>query len=1068
MAGFRLDVIKGIRPRISPRLLPTGEAQTAQNLRLGSGSFEVWNGPEELEETCSSRVTTLHRMRNDGVPFWLQFAEDVDVARGPVPNDDIERTYYTGLAEPRMTYLGIAEGTGCLPDDYRILGIPAPTGAPSVVGDALPDDAVTGTMTAGTWNTNTLKCDVAIRDGNLPANHAYWMHCDDDNDGYMDVAETITESIDLPIGTEYRVTAVVDANNIRIEDANGGTYVARSTIQGGHTFATMWRTDDTGTTRSAWFRFYIPNGVKITVPAHGLQVDDVIRVTSIDTPLSLSIGDTEKFYGSESDDASAAAAVRTWPASPVTVPADDFYFIGSGYPFVDAWVDTSGAASAASHVIGGGFSWELAERNGVPYSSITADIESRVYVYTFVSELGEEGPPSPASDVVTIPTEGDVVVGDFDTPPSVQRDITAMRIYRSNSGSGDTVFQFVAEIASPFADYTDSVSDIDLGEVLQTESWEPPDENMVGIIALPNGVLAGFFGKTLCFSEPYYPHAWPPEYQVAVDHPIVGLGILPNGVAVLTVGPAYIAAGDHPRAMSLRHFTDSQPCSSKHSIVSTIDSILYSSPDGLASIGAGGFKLVTEEYATKREWQAGFDPTNIRGFWHDGKYFGFHSTGGFVFDPYDLSIGLTTLSTITETGYLDAEEDVLYLVLAETEIPVFVAVTGDTDSNTTQFQSSPDGITWTTRTNPTEKVWADIDFSPGLGMFAAVASNQGVVTSEDGIEWTARQPGQLNDFQAKAVLAVTAGFIATGTAGNKDILFSADGITWETIDMSSAAFFNDIAVNSSGYYVLFSSLDKVWVGSNLAAVIETFPVGISVPSSAPLGYCPASNLFLSHESNAFYSSPDGITWTLRTALAGSITSFVWAQSLGRMVAVGNNIAATSPDGITWTPRTPINATWTGVTFSETLGLFVAVSGSAADTVMTSPDGITWTARSTPGDAFDWTAVTNGDTRAPRHIYQWDEDEENPLTGVWKSGRVPCPYPLNLGAARVIADSYADITLEIWNDRGNLVTTRAITSDEVIRLPGGYLTSWFEIRLTSDSDIIRVAQIAETVGELLQG
>ncbi|MDC1474504.1 hypothetical protein N8350_02710, partial [Candidatus Nanopelagicales bacterium] len=52
---------------------------------------------------------------------------------------------------------------------------------------------------------------------------------------------------------------------------------------------------------------------------------------------------------------------------------------------------------------------------------------------------------------------------------------------------------------------------------------------------------------------------------------------------------------------------------------------------------------------------------------------------------------------------------------------------------------------------------------------------------------------------------------------------------------------------------------------------------------------------------------------------------------------------TSPDGITWTSRTATAANyWRSVTYGE--GLFVAVASSGADRVMTSPDGITWTSR----------------------------------------------------------------------------------------------------------------------------
>ncbi len=84
------------------------------------------------------------------------------------------------------------------------------------------------------------------------------------------------------------------------------------------------------------------------------------------------------------------------------------------------------------------------------------------------------------------------------------------------------------------------------------------------------------------------------------------------------------------------------------------------------------------------------------------------------------------------------------------------------------------------------------------------------------------------------------------------------------------------------------------------------------------------------------TSPDGITWTARTAAEANSWSEVTYGS-GLFVAVsadGTNRVMTSPDGITWTARTAATANyWSSVIYSK--GLFVA---TAADAVMTSPGG----------------------------------------------------------------------------------------------------------------------------------
>src|SRR5690606_38718125 len=160
-----------------------------------------------------------------------------------------------------------------------------------------------------------------------------------------------------------------------------------------------------------YFRFYLPSGIKLTIASHGLQEGDVIRVTSVTTPIGITFTAPANvttsgghFFGWESDNGAGDADTNTWPSAPVSVGADDFYIAGArAYPFVDIWVDNDGESSVNSFDIDGQFSYQLIERDGKDYRDIATDIESRVYVYTFVSELGEEGPPSPASEVVTIP-----------------------------------------------------------------------------------------------------------------------------------------------------------------------------------------------------------------------------------------------------------------------------------------------------------------------------------------------------------------------------------------------------------------------------------------------------------------------------------------------------------------------------------------------------------------------------------------------------------------------------------------------------------------------------------------
>ena len=111
-------------------------------------------------------------------------------------------------------------------------------------------------------------------------------------------------------------------------------------------------------------------------------------------------------------------------------------------------------------------------------------------------------------------------------------------------------------------------------------------------------------------------------------------------------------------------------------------------------------------------------------------------------------------------------------------------------------------------------------------------------------------------------------------------------------------------------------------------------------------------------ANCVMTSPDGVTWTLRTALEGTWNSVAFGNGLFVAVGVGSaGFVITSPDGITWTARTAAALnTWRSVTFGN--NLFVAVASNGATRVMTSPDGITWTGR-TAANAHQWWSVTYG-------------------------------------------------------------------------------------------------------------
>lgn len=233
--------------------------------------------------------------------------------------------------------------------------------------------------------------------------------------------------------------------------------------------------------------------------------------------------------------------------------------------------------------------------------------ESRAYVVTWVSAFGEEGPPSdPVLDTgnasatwnLTLPTAGAGDIADYN--------LDKVRIYRTVTSGGTADYFFVAEQDIADTTYADSASaaTVSANDTLETTEWVPPPTDLQGFVSMPNGMIAGFRENELWFCEPYHPHAWPASYALAVEFPIVGLGVINQTLVVCTAGYPMVATGINPSSMTLSKLASFEPCMSRGSIVSAPEGVYYASPNGLVLVANGLANLVTEGLITKDEWNS--------------------------------------------------------------------------------------------------------------------------------------------------------------------------------------------------------------------------------------------------------------------------------------------------------------------------------------------------------------------------------------------------------------------------------------------------------------------------------
>lgn len=294
--------------------------------------------------------------------------------------------------------------------------------------------------------------------------------------------------------------------------------------------------------------------------------------------------------------------------------------------------------------------------------------EAVTYVVTYVSTWGEEGPECVASATVSWQPGQTITLTALQTGPGAGYSIASKNIYRSASGSASTKFQLVTNVALATTSYADTTPTSALVAVLATRGWVEPPSTMIGLTVMANGVLAGFTGNTLCFSEPYAPYAWPVRYQKSTDAPIVGLGAFGQSLFVGTTTGIYTVTGTDPATFSMEKLGVAQSCVSKRSIVEMNEGVVFASPDGLMYYGAAGLKNLTDGLMTRVEWQA-YTPSSISGYESDNRYIAFFDNGtrqgGMIF-TFGSTPTFCETDVYCTAGYRDKSRDALYLVTSNT------------------------------------------------------------------------------------------------------------------------------------------------------------------------------------------------------------------------------------------------------------------------------------------------------------------------------------------------------------------------------------------------------------------
>lgn len=348
--------------------------------------------------------------------------------------------------------------------------------------------------------------------------------------------------------------------------------------------------------------------------------------------------------------------------APGPVATDRLYITGDGVP----------------KMLVGGVTYPLAVP--FPAGALTATLSgtptpgaqgtTRIYVYTWVTAFGEESEPSPASaDVFWTPGQTTTLSGFAATPAG--RNITLQRIYRAQTGKTGTQLYFIAERAASTGNFVDTVSPELLQEQLPSAGWNAPPDDLTGLISLPNGMMAAFSGKELCFSEPYRPHAWPEAYRLTMDYDIVGLGAFSSSIIVTTKGTPYIVNGTAPENMVSERIEQNLPCINARGIVDLGYSVVYPSHDGLVLVTASGATVATTRIFSRDDWLR-LNPYGMVAGQYNGRYFtsysysdvnGVEYRGTFIMDLTGEQPFLIRSDVEASAMYFDLPTGQLYMLV---------------------------------------------------------------------------------------------------------------------------------------------------------------------------------------------------------------------------------------------------------------------------------------------------------------------------------------------------------------------------------------------------------------------
>jgi hypothetical protein len=1002
-----IESFRGEAPRMTPRALPENAAQSAINSRLQTGDLETWRQFALTEQLANNGDVETIYLLNDR---WLSWTADVDVARGAIPGDNTFRTYLTGpdvYDQPRFTNYALATtGSEPLPVTTRPLGVPSPDTQPTAVagvstlgGPTITDILDNGDQLATSWSTSspvsTAFTRSIVSQTTLSGDSVYSLEADENNDfpaflfrdfGISD-SQVVEASWDVIFNTasRKRMLAHVKCN---VDGAGAAVY---------------W-------SEAGGFQILLTSAFNL----HGVSVLAGIAVGAPAPDIRYTV--TCQIAKNTAGSFTITATLYSGSAQLATLTVTNALTNSGGFVGFTNQVAEPTAPDPVTYY----------DNIHVRATSPTTAVEqiATSYVYTFVNDLGEESAPSPPSATILKDDGTAITVTTATTVPSgfsVDYSIETKRIYRAASGATGTVFEFVAEIPLSQADYVDELTDSELGDPLETELYALPPDDLRGLIALPNGVMAGFRRNQLCFSAQNRPHAWPVEWRLNTDTDIVCIGNIDTTVVVGTKAFPYLAIGNDPSAYSMTKLEVQQAAVSKRSVAYLVGiGVVFASPDGLIAVaGNGKVSNLTETIFTRRQWQ-NLIPETILAIAHDDVYHFFSGGIGasaltsadyksYALDMKQTGFGLIELGYHAIAVHANPLTDRLYLVLDALDEPFDAYLPVSSTAPVIREQTANSNIQLLVAFDEASDPFKD----SSQNAFVPV-----VVGS-----WT-QGAGVINSNNASS----SAWSITYGANSPALIYDNTVGFTVE----ARATCNTNPGLGGDGLYAAFYDF-----GTSADLRLELTPPGLGTDwqwrvtlQGSPTFYGPH---FAFHTfSHIAVVVPPGVNPTARIYIDGALIT---------------TVALTSPSA------DPTNAPFSVQRQSQPVATGLSVDY----------------ARLTRGEVYtaDFTPPTDSDIVPTGHnvIYEFDaESGDGDLVQRYKGKLNLLPDPRAFLYCQVKAEDYDNLLMNLYAD-GVLFLSEVITSQEPFTLPLDDSYQSFEFEFVGTSRV-RTAQFVEDIRELV--